>query len=117
MTDVQNNDVEIPMDVFDSQDELVLVMPLWGVDKESLNISLEKTTIVIEAERKSPVLKETLMPVQENCYWWMFSKRLELPQNVYFDKIHTKLTSDNILIVIVPKVIIPERVQLQVEYN
>jgi hypothetical protein len=36
---------------------------------------------------------------------------------VYFDKIHSKLSADNILQIIVPKALIPEKIALEVEYD
>lgn len=109
------NSVDIPMDIFESNEELVIVMPLWWVNKSSINVWLEKTTLIVKWNRKKPELKEILMPVQEECFWWEFINNIPLPQNVYFDKIHTRLTNDNILIIIVPKIIIPEKLNIEVE--
>ncbi|UFX82815.1 Hsp20/alpha crystallin family protein [Candidatus Absconditicoccus praedator] len=107
--------LDIPMDVYDSDQELVVIIPLGGVLKDSIEIYLEKTTLNIKANRKQPDLKETLQPVQQDCYWGEFSKSIQLPQNVYFDKIYTQLTKENILIITVPKVIIPEKVKIEVD--
>lgn len=109
--------IEIPMDIYDSTDELVVIVPIWWVHKQSLEVYLEKTALVINWERICPAIKDTLRPLQQECFWWSFSKKLDLPQNVYFDKIHTKLTIDNILIIVVPKIIIPDKIKLEVEYN
>ena len=106
--------IDIPMDVYDSDQELVIIMPLWWVLRNSIEIYLEKTNLIIKANRKQPNLKDTLVAVQQDCFWWEFSKNIELPQNVYFDKINTQLTQENILIITVPKVIIPEKVKLEV---
>jgi hypothetical protein len=40
---------------------------------------------------------------------------LDLPPQAYFDKIHSKLSVDNILQIIVPKSIVPEKIELEVE--
>ncbi|MFZ5341419.1 MAG: hypothetical protein ACOZBL_02440 [Patescibacteria group bacterium] len=39
-----------------------------------------------------------------------------MPQNVYFEKIHTRLSPENILIILVPKVVIPEKLKIEIEY-
>lgn len=108
--------VDIPVDIYNSNDEMVIVAPLGWVDKKSIDISLEKNVLFISWERKLPNFKENLMPMQQDCYWWVFNRAIELPQNIYFDKIHSKLTQENILMVIIPKIIIPEKLKLEVEY-
>jgi len=42
---------------------------------------------------------------------------IDLPPQVYFDKIHSKLTLENTLQVIVPKALVPEKIDLEVEYD
>jgi len=42
---------------------------------------------------------------------------IDLPPQVYFDKIHSKLTPDNTLQIIVPKALVPEKISLEVEYD
>lgn len=115
MSEVKN--IDIPMDVFESWDELLVVIPLGWVSKNSIEVYLEKTRIIVKWERKKPNIKDWLLALQQDCFWWVFSKTIELPQNVYFDKINTKLTIDNILLIIVPKIIIPDKIKLQVEFN
>lgn len=112
----KNNWVDIPMDIYESNEELVILMPLWGVSKKSIQIDLEKTTLTVKWVREKPALKENLAPLQEECYWGEFVNSISLPQNVYFEKIHTKLTAENILVIIVPKIIIPEKLKIEIEF-
>ena len=42
---------------------------------------------------------------------------IDLPAQVYFDKIHSKLTAENVLEVVVPKNIVPDQIALEVEYD
>jgi hypothetical protein len=58
-------------------------------------------------------LKETLKPVVAECFWWEFVRKIELPQNVYFDKISSTLTPENVLIISVPKIIIPDKLEIK----
>ncbi len=106
--------VEIPMDIYESNNEIVVLIPIWWVKKESLDITLEKTKLTIKWTRECPKIKENLMPLQQDCFWWDFWKTIELPPNVFFDQIHTKLTTDNVLILVIPKVIIPDKVKLDI---
>ncbi len=107
--------VDIPIDVFESQQEIVVIIPLWWVKKSSLEVYLEQTSLLIKGERIIPNLKDSLSPIQQECFRWQFSKTIQLPQNVYFDKIQSNLTKENILIITIPKIIIPEKIQLEVK--
>jgi len=88
-------------------------MPLWGVAKESIKIYLKKTTLYISWERIKPDLKETLKPKILECFWWKFTKEIPLPTNIYFDKVHSHLTENNVLIITVPKIIIPDHLEIK----
>jgi len=80
--------IEIPVDIFASPTEFVVVMPLWWVKKTSVSLK---------------------------CFWWPFHKRIELPANSYFNKIHSELSKDNILTVVVPKVFMPEELVVTIQ--
>jgi len=42
---------------------------------------------------------------------------IDLPPQSYFDKIHSKISADNILEIVVPKAMIPGKIELEVEYD
>jgi HSP20 family molecular chaperone IbpA len=116
MKDVQEMPM-IPYDIYESPQELVLFLPLGGVKKESLHLSIKNYRLVIAGERVQPMVKDNLLPLKESCYRGPICQEIDLPPQVYFDKIHSKLSSDNILQVIVPKALVPEKIQLEVEYD
>jgi hypothetical protein len=60
-------------------------------------------------------MKEDCIPLKEDCYWGEIEQKLDLPPQAYFDKIHSKLSIDNILQIVVPKSIVPEKIELEVE--
>jgi len=106
-------EIKIPVDIYESEDEIVIVLPLAGVPKDTIKIWLEKTTLYVSWDRKQPQLKETLKPVISECFRWSFVRKIELPQNIYFDKITSVLTPENVLIIVVPKIIIPEKLEIR----
>ena len=110
-------EIDVPMDIYESQEEIFIVVPLWWVKKDSIEIFLEQTKLLIIWNRKSPEIKENMSSLQQECYWGEFNKYIDLPQNVYFQDIESKLTDENILQIIVPKVVIPEKIKINVEYN
>ncbi len=108
---------KIPYDIYESDQEIVVVVPLWWVKPETLNVYLEKNILKIEWIRQKPSLKENLVPQKEDCYWWDFSAEIHLPLTVYFDKIQPHLTKENILIVTVPKYSLPKKMKLDIQYE
>jgi len=113
MSSISNTN--IPYDVYESDNEIVVVLPLWGVNKESLNILLNKNILKIKWKREKPKLKDNLVPQKEDCYWWEFNTEIQLPLTVYFDKIKVVLTKENILIITIPKYQLPEDIKLTIE--
>jgi len=108
--------INIPYDIYESDMEIVVIMPLWWVKKESLNIKLDKNNLSISWVREKPELKDNLIAEKEDCFWWEFKDDIQLPLTVYFDKIQVKLSWENILQIIVPKYKLPEDMKLQVEF-
>jgi HSP20 family molecular chaperone IbpA len=107
--------VKIPYDIYESPNEMVIIMPLWGVNKGSIEISIEDYRLIIKWVREKILLKDDCIPLKEDCYRWKIEQILDLPTQAYFDKIHSKLSVDNILQIIIPKSLIPEKIQLEVE--
>ena len=107
----------IPYDIYESPQEIVILLPLGWVKKETLNLEIKDYKLVITWERIKLKIKDNLIPLKEECYRWQIEQIIDLPPQVYFDKIHSKLTPDNTLQIIVPKALIPEKISLEVEYD
>lgn len=107
----------IPYDIYESPQELVIILPLGGVEKESLKLAIKDYRLVITGKRVKPKVKDNLIPLKEDCYRGEITQEIDLPPQVYFDKIHSKLTPENILQIIVPKALVPEKISLEVEYD
>ena len=107
--------INIPYDIYESPNEMVVIMPLWWVKKDSLDITIQDYRLIIKWTRENIILKDDLIPLKEDCYRWEIQQVLDLPPQTYFDKIHRKLSSDNILQIIIPKAIVPEKIRLEVE--
>lgn len=107
---------EIPYDIYESDQEIVVIIPLWWVKTDSINVFLEKNILKIIWKREKPKLKENFIPQKEDCYWWEFSTEIQLPLTVFFDKIKPQFTKENILIVVIPKYSIPDKKKLDITY-
>lgn len=105
----------IPYDMYESSQELLIIMPLGGVKKESLSLKIEDYKLLIEGERSNPEVKENLVSIREECYWGKLHQIIDLPAQIYFEKIHSKLTPENTLQIIIPKALIPEKILVEIE--
>ena len=108
-------EIDIPIDIYESTKELVIIIPLAWVDKSSLNIAMDDYKLILKWERNIPKLKDDLLSVKGDCYWGEFTQSIDLPAGIYLDRIHSKITQDNILMIIVPKIITPDRVAIEIE--
>lgn len=113
----ETNLPNIPYDMYESPQEIIVIVPLGGVSKDSLEIRIEDYKLLIKGMRAKRFFKDSCIAIQEECYWWVIELLIDIPPQVYFDKIHSKLTADNTLEIIIPKAIIPEKIQLEVEYE
>ena len=105
----------IPYDMYESSQELLIIMPLGGVKKESLSLKIEDYKLLIEGERSNPEVKENLVSIREECYWGKLPQIIDLPAQIYFEKIHSKLTPENTLQIIIPKALVPEKIVVEIE--
>ena len=105
----------IPYDMYESSQELLIIMPLGGVKKESLSLKIEDYKLLIEGERSNPEVKENLVSIREECYWGKLHQIIDLPAQIYFEKIHSKLTPENTLQIIIPKALLPEKIVVEIE--
>jgi len=107
----------IPYDIYESPQEIFIVVPLWWVNKKSINLELKDYRLCIHWERVVYNTKDDLIPLKQECYRWPIELQIDLPPHVYFDKIHSKLTDSNILEIIIPKSLSPDQIKLEIEYE
>ena len=105
----------IPYDMYESSQELLIIIQLGGVKKESLSLKIEDYKLLIEGERSNPEVKENLVSIREECYWGKLHQIIDVPAQIYFEKIHSKLTPENTLQIIIPKALVPEKIVVEIE--
>ena len=60
-------------------------------------------------------MREDFVPLKEECYRGPIEQSIDLPSHIVFDKIHSKLSKENILTIILPKYFVPEKVDVELE--
>ena len=110
--------IQIPRDVYESPREVVIIMPLGGVQKKSLNIDFVKSDymLIISGKRSEPKVKGDLQPVQQECFRGDFTVEVQLPPDITVDRIHSSVSAENILQLIVPKALVPEKLKVNIKY-
>lgn len=107
--------LSIPMDIYESPKEIVIMIPLGGVQKKSIELYFDDFKLMIKGSRVKPKLKDDFVIQQEDCYRGEFSQEVQLPPYVYFDRIQSTVNTDNVLIITIPKSIHPGKMKLEVK--
>ncbi|ADR19044.1 Hsp20/alpha crystallin family protein [Calditerrivibrio nitroreducens] len=91
-----------PVDVFEKENEIVLLMDIPGVSEEDIEIQVNDGVLSIKGEKKAPFEKEN-----DNCYrmerqFGKFSRMFSLPNYLDFTNIKASL-KDGLLKISIPK--------------
>ena len=93
---------ELAVDMYQTENELVILSAIAGVKPEDLNLYLEGEVIFIEGERKKPIDEKGDYFLQE-CYWGKFSRKIVLPVEINPEKISATF-KDGILTIRIQKI-------------
>jgi HSP20 family molecular chaperone IbpA len=77
------------------------------VQKKSVELFFDDFKLVIKGTRVRPKLKVDLAQQQQECYRGDFEQTIDLPPHVYFDRIHSAVSAENVLTITVPKSLQP----------
>jgi len=93
---------EVPVDMYQTKDYVILEIPVAGVKPADLEIYTEGDQIVIEGQRKIPEEERDYL-IQE-CFWGKFSRTVKIPVEVDFEGIEASL-KDGLLTIKIPKIV------------
>lgn len=93
---------QLALDVYQTDDDVVIKAPIAGVRPEDLEISITDEVITLKGERKeqSEIQRESYLA--QECYWGSFSRSYVLPIPVTSDKAQASL-KNGILTIAIPK--------------
>ncbi|HBH46653.1 MAG: hypothetical protein A2445_02610 [Candidatus Jacksonbacteria bacterium RIFOXYC2_FULL_44_29] len=81
----QNYDGQLSVDVYQTDDEIVIKSAVAGVDSENLDISISNDMITIRGTRKQEEEIQRQNYFYQECYWGSFSRSIILPQEIQAD--------------------------------
>lgn len=93
---------QLAVDVYQTEDNIILKTPVAGVKSEDLEISITDEVITIKGERKTEgeILRENYLC--QECYWGTFTRSYVLPMPVTSEKAQATL-KNGILTITIPK--------------
>ena len=93
---------QLAVDVYQTEDNIVLKAPLAGVKPEDLELSITDEVVTIKGERKEleEVKRENYLA--QECYWGAFARSYVLPVPVTSEKAQATL-KNGILTISIPK--------------
>lgn len=99
-----NNEQEgkISIDVYYKDNELVILSPIAGVNKENIEVILQGDILVIKGYRWPPEQVEENAYKYKECFWGSFSRTITLPKNLDTQNIKAHY-HNGILIIRIPQ--------------
>lgn len=94
---------QLVIDVYETDNEIVIQSAIAGINPENLDISIEKDMVSIKGSRGNAVEKEGKNYLIEECYWGAFSREIILPSEVDAEKAIASM-KNGILTIKAPKI-------------
>lgn len=110
----ENYDGQLSVDVYQTEDSIVIKSTIAGVKSEDIDISINNDMVTIRGlrQKQEEVAKEDYF--YQECYWGGFSRSIILPVEVKEDKVDAVL-ENGILTVILPRAIKTKSTSIKVK--
>ena len=82
---------ELAVDVYETENDVVIQSALAGVRPEELDIAVENDVVTIRGVRKNPNVKEQKRYLHEECFWGPFSRQIFLPEEVDLKNVEAQM--------------------------
>ena len=97
-----NADGQLTIDVYQTDNDIVIKSTIAGVKPEDLDVSINNDMVSIRGERKNEEIVEHGNYYYQECYWGSFSRSVLLPVDVIPEKADAAL-KNGILTIRLPK--------------
>jgi HSP20 family molecular chaperone IbpA len=94
---------ELAIDVYQTENEVVIQSAIAGVKPENLDIAIERDILTIRGNRERP-FEESGDYFTQECYWGPFSREVVMPVEVDPERVEAMMR-DGILTVRIPKML------------
>ncbi len=93
---------QLSLDIFQTDEEIILLAPIAGVEREDVRISVTDDVLVIRGERSQKFKVEEDDYYTKECFWGNFSRSIVLPLEADTKKISATFEK-NVLEIHIPK--------------
>ena len=93
----------LTVDVYQTDDEIVIVAPVAGVSPDDIDISLSGDMITIKGKREMNPKENEVDYLYQECFWGSFSRTIILPSEIDPEKVRATL-KEGILKIHLPKI-------------
>lgn len=107
-------DGQLVVDVYETDNELVIQSAIAGIKNNKIDIGLENDVLIIKGERENPIKDISKNYFTQECYFGPFSREIILPREVDTSRIEAKI-KDGILTVKMPKIERAKNKKIQIE--
>ena len=99
---ITESDGQLSLDVYQTENEIVIKSAIAGVAAQDLEISLVNDMLTIKGVRNKDVEVDPKDYYYQECYWGPFSRSIILPANIDASQIKASI-KNGILTVVLPK--------------
>ncbi len=98
----EGNMEQLDVDVYQTENNIVIVAPMAGVDPEKVEINISDDTVTIKGEtvQESKIEKENYL--SQECFWGIKSRTIILPTQVALEKASATF-KNSVLTITLPK--------------
>uniref|UniRef100_A0A7C4R479 Hsp20/alpha crystallin family protein n=1 Tax=candidate division CPR3 bacterium TaxID=2268181 RepID=A0A7C4R479_UNCC3 len=101
--DEEETEGQLSIDMYQTDDDVVVKAPVAGVDPGELEISVTEDMVHIKGHRKEEHKEETKDYFLSECYWGSFSRSQSLPVPVIAEKAEASINKKGVLTIKIPK--------------
>lgn len=98
----ENYEGQLSVDVYGTEDEVVIKSTIAGVKSEDIDISIHNDMLTIRGERTQETEQKIDESYYQECYWGGFSRSIILPVEVDSDRVSANL-KNGVLTIRLPK--------------
>lgn len=99
----QDQEGQLAVDILQSDEEMLIVCPIAGVEKAELSVAIQDDVLTIRGERKRLKKLEGKAALVRELYWGTFSRSIVLPDHIDRKNIKAQVL-EHILVISIPKI-------------
>lgn len=107
---------QLPVDMYQTPDEIVIRTFVAGVRPEDLNVSISRDMVTIEGSREERSESSGSDFFSQELFWGAFSRTIMLPQEIDVDSA-TAAAKDGLMTITLPKLDKARQTKLRVRSN